>query len=97
MDNIPTLQGKRKIDDDLKRQVIWNYIYKRLGNRRLKGCEIKDKRGVEMNYSEISRNTKLTYKQVRGLVDRLVKSDIIEKWSTYSTQNCRHNYYRLKD
>lgn len=90
------LHSKRPLADDLKRQVIWNYLMKRLKKKRLKGNKF-DNRGKELKYLHIAKATGLTYKQVRTLMDRLVKAGLIEKWAIYSNFNCTHNFYRLKD
>lgn len=90
------LQSKKPINDQLKRQVIWNYIEYKLKERKVKGNKI-DRRGVELKYGWIAKHTGLTYKQVRTLMDRMVKAGIIEKWSYNSAINYTHNFYRLKN
>lgn len=90
------LRSKRPINDQLKKEVIWNYISYKLKKRYIKNGNI-DQRGIELKYNWIAKHTGLTYRQVRYLMDRMVSAGVIEKWSVWENPKCRRNFYRLKE
>lgn len=84
----------KKTKEELKRnkEVVIRYIRKKsyLGGRNIKVP-------IELKYLRIGKACKLSYKQVRLIVNKLIKEGTLEKWRKYVSKKCTQNFYRLKN
>lgn len=80
-------------DMEIMNKEVSSYIKRKLLNRKY------NRRPLELKYLHIGKATGYTYQQVRNVMDRLVKTKIIEKFKAWEKTKSGHyrqkNYYRI--
>jgi len=79
-----------------REEELIKYLGYVLRKRYKKKTREQDKRGREITINRMARNTKMTYSQARGTINRLVECGIVEKWCIFEGKRYRRNFYRLK-
>lgn len=63
-------------------------------------CNYRVKRNrvpKEIKIIVISKKLRISYKQARSSIDRLVKNGSVERWTVYYLPNRKKSYYRIKN
>lgn len=89
MSSLPRSGLEREYIDLLNESIVSKYVLRKLKYRKY------NRRPLELKYLYIAKATRLTYKQVRRIMDKMVASKKIEKYQAWEDKNLRRNFYRL--
>lgn len=83
----PVNSTLQKLIDEMNQEKVYLYLKRKLQIRKF------NKRPLECTYGQIGRKMKLTYKQIRRIINILVKKKIIEKWTTVDSEKKKKIMY----
>lgn len=94
--SITTITTKKRDKETLeyRDQKVYKYLKRKLRIRKCKDGKSIDNRPTEIKILWTAKACGLTYKQTRTRIDKLVKNKIIEKFTAWTPDYKRVNYYR---
>jgi len=97
--NQNTINGKMTFTQRTKwRQTIWRYLKRIEKNQKVNKNGSKTQKGIQISYGRLGRKFKLSYDQVRGIINYFTSNKYLIYWIPPPQKDrfkTRGNFYRL--